>query len=47
MARLGSLGIPAVNFGPGESAQAHQAGERTRIDLLEEGYRLLEAFLVA
>jgi succinyl-diaminopimelate desuccinylase len=46
VARLGSLGIPAVNFGPGESAQAHQAGERTRIDLLAEGYRLLEGFLV-
>ncbi|MFM2152234.1 MAG: hypothetical protein RL199_669 [Pseudomonadota bacterium] len=46
VARLGTLGIPAVNFGPGESAQAHQAGERTRIDLLGEGHRMLEAFLV-
>ena len=46
VARLGSLGIPAVNFGPGESAQAHQAGERTSIALLEQGYAMLERFLV-
>jgi succinyl-diaminopimelate desuccinylase len=47
VARLGALGIPAVNFGPGESAQAHQAGERTSIALLEQGYRMLQAFLEA
>ena len=45
VARLGLHGIPAVNFGPGESRQAHQAGERIPIAHLATGYRLMERFL--
>lgn len=45
VARLGLHGIPAVNFGPGESAQAHQARERVPIAHLVQGYRLFERFL--
>ncbi|MBS2020841.1 MAG: succinyl-diaminopimelate desuccinylase [Deltaproteobacteria bacterium] len=43
--RLGELGIPAANFGPGEQAQAHQKGESCPEDLLVRAYRLLERFL--
>jgi succinyl-diaminopimelate desuccinylase len=46
VARLGLHGIPAVNFGPGESAQAHQARERVPIARLVEGYQLMERFLL-
>ncbi|MFM7204766.1 MAG: succinyl-diaminopimelate desuccinylase [Myxococcota bacterium] len=45
VARLTQLGIPAVNFGPGETAQAHQARESISIELLVEGHRLLRALL--
>jgi succinyl-diaminopimelate desuccinylase len=39
--------VDAVNFGPGESAQAHQAGESTAIDLIVQSYRQLEGFVRA
>lgn len=45
VARLGQAGVDAVNFGPGESAQAHQAGESTGIALIVESYRQFERFL--
>jgi succinyl-diaminopimelate desuccinylase len=41
VARLTARGIPAVNFGPGETAQAHQANESIPIAYLESGYAAL------
>jgi len=45
VARLGLHGVPAVNFGPGISAQAHQAGEYASAAAIADGYRLMERFL--
>lgn len=47
VARLGQVGIDAVNLGPGESAQAHQAGESTAVGLIVESYRQFERFLLS
>ncbi len=47
VARLGLHGVPAVNFGPGHGAQAHQAAEYVDVASLVRGYRLLERFLHA
>ncbi len=41
VARLTARGIPAINFGPGETAQAHQARESVPVDYLEAGYAAL------
>lgn len=46
VARFSSLGIPAVNFGPGENAQAHQKNESTDCQLLFEGYRIIVQWLL-
>ena len=43
--RFGQIGVPAVNFGPGLNAQAHQPNEYTELPLLEEGYQILQRFL--
>jgi len=45
VARLGQVGVDAVNFGPGISAQAHQAGEYIDIDLMVESYGMFRRFL--
>ena len=42
VARLGALGLPAANFGPGVQAQAHQRGEWCGEAALVKGYRILE-----
>ena len=41
VAQLTANGIPAVNFGPGDPAQAHQAGEHVEISALVRAYALL------
>lgn len=45
VARFSSLGIAAINFGPGENAQAHQRHESTDLALLFTGYRILLSWL--
>lgn len=45
VARLGAAGIDAVNFGPGLTTQAHQAGEHVPLDSLERAYLALRSFL--
>jgi len=45
VARFSALGIAAVNFGPGENAQAHQKNESTDLGLLFQGYRILFGWL--
>jgi succinyl-diaminopimelate desuccinylase len=45
VARLAAVGIPAVNFGPGATAQAHQQGEWVELSALPRAYQALERFL--
>jgi succinyl-diaminopimelate desuccinylase len=47
VARFATHGIAAVNFGPGESAQAHQKNESTDCGLLVEGYKILMKWLAS
>jgi succinyl-diaminopimelate desuccinylase len=46
VARFSALGIPAVNFGPGENAQAHQKNESTDCGLVFQGYQILVGWLL-
>jgi len=45
VARLAQMGVEAVNFGPGETAQAHQAHEGASALALLAAYNALAAFL--
>ena len=47
LARFTAHGIPAVNFGPGQTAQAHQAGEWCTVDSLAFAYGALRRFFGA
>ena len=47
VARFTSNGIAAVNFGPGETSQAHQANEWCSIDSLEFCFNALRRFFTA
>jgi succinyl-diaminopimelate desuccinylase len=45
VARLGAVGVPALNYGPGATAQAHQRGEWVGVDAMVDAYERLERFL--
>ena len=45
VARLAQASIPALNFGPGATAQAHQPGEWVEMASIARCYRMLEVFL--
>ena len=45
VARLTSRGAVAVNYGPGEVAQAHQVGESMQIENLDIAYGVMRTFL--
>jgi succinyl-diaminopimelate desuccinylase len=47
VARFGELGVDAVNYGPGETAQAHQEDESASIASFALAYETLAAFLAA
>ena len=45
MARLTERGVPAVNYGPGETAQAHQQAESIAIGNLDVAFTAMQRFL--
>ncbi|MGA5465767.1 succinyl-diaminopimelate desuccinylase [Mycobacterium sp. NPDC050041] len=47
VARFAALGIPAVNYGPGDPNLAHRADERVQIGRITETTDMLRAYLTA
>ena len=45
VAQLSEVGVPAVNFGPGEPALAHKPGESVRVDDLTWAYNSIAAVI--
>lgn len=45
VARLAEYGVPAINYGPGETAQAHQRAESVPVGNLDVAFDVLSRFL--
>ena len=45
VAQLQAVGVPGINYGPGATGWAHQAGERLERSRLQEAYDVLERWL--
>jgi succinyl-diaminopimelate desuccinylase len=45
VARLAEHGVPAANYGPGETAQAHQVGESVPVANLEVAFEVLRRWI--
>jgi succinyl-diaminopimelate desuccinylase len=45
IARFAALGVPAVNYGPGMTTQAHQRGEHVAVDAVVDVFDRLSLFL--
>jgi succinyl-diaminopimelate desuccinylase len=45
VARFAEVGVPALNYGPGLTGQAHQRGEYVRVADLAEAHTRLVRFL--
>ena len=46
VARLSGRGIPAINYGPGDPALAHQAGESVELAKVDRAFDVLREFLI-
>lgn len=47
VARFAALGVPAVNYGPGDAELAHRPDESASLDKLDEAFAVLSGFLTA
>jgi succinyl-diaminopimelate desuccinylase len=47
VARFAEIGVPALNYGPGRTDQAHQRGEFVEVDAVVDVYERLGRFLSA
>ena len=47
MSRFSALGVPAVNYSPGQPLLAHKVDERVKVSLIPEAEEKLRAWLTS